>query len=187
MLARLAKGCCLLLVIWLLPACTALPRDSMATAPPQALQLLRDVVIPEGRTRLFIQHGHPVRGIDEFEPHCALEIRHLHGPPRTVPAGIYPIRRVQRVVTEVVYGLPSRRVAGVSVGIGVQIGGRLKEDTSPPDIFEGYHFWLTDKANVGLLRMSCFGARAMPYEAEPPSLAELDRVLGPLARLIRRK
>jgi hypothetical protein len=155
--------------------------------PPQALQLLRDVAIPDGRTRVFIQDGRLVRSIDEFVPHCALEIRHLHGPPRTVPAGVYPVRRIQQAVTEVVYGLPSHRLAEVSVGVGVHIGRTLEEDASPPDIFEGYHFWLADTANVGLLRLTCFGARAAPYEVEPPTLAELVRVLGPVGRLIGRK
>jgi hypothetical protein len=174
------------LLLGMLSGCATHPVGA-PPGQPQALQLLRDVTVPDGRARVFIQHGRLVRGIDEFSPHCALEIRHLHGPPRTVPAGVYPVRRVQRVVTEVVYGQPSQRLAGVSVGIGVGISVPLREDSSPPELFEGYHYWLVDRANVGLLRMTCFGARADPSDALPPTPVELDRVLGPVGRLIRRK
>lgn len=188
MIPKRAKGGWLLPATFLLLAgCAAQPFGREPGGAPQVLQLRQDVAIPEGRARTFIQHGRIVRSLDEFDPHCALEIRHLHGPPRTVPAGLYPISRIQQVVTEVVYGLPSTRLAQTSFGLGLRVGKGIDWDTSPPEIFEGYHFWLVDTANVGLLRLTCFGARAEPYEAEPPTLAELREVLGAIGTLTPRK
>lgn len=162
-----------------------LPLADEAGQQPRVLELYEGIAIPEGRTRVFMQNGRIVTGIDEFAPHCALEIRHLSGPPRWVPAGRYPIKRIQAVMTEVVYGVPSGRFAGVSVGIGIHVGSSSiwDDDLSPPEVFEGYHFWLLDTANVGLLRLTCFGARDMPADVEPPTLVELRQVLGGMGRL----
>jgi hypothetical protein len=184
MIPMRAKAMWLLLAIFLLSSgCTMQPFDDAPGGPPQALRLLQDVAVPEGRPRVFMQRGRIVTSRDEFVPHCALEIRHLHGPPRTVPAGIYPISRIQQVVTEVVYGPGGTQLAQAEFGLGLRIGTGIEPDESPPEIFEGYHFWLVDTANVGLLRLTCFGARADPYEAEPPTLVELREVLGPIGVL----
>ena len=171
------------IVLFALVGCAPPPYVDEAGRPPQVLELRQDVAIPEGRARVFIQSGRIVSSPDEFTPHCALEIRHLSGPPRTVPSGIYPVTRIQQVMTEVVLVVPSRQLAQVSVGIGIRFGGASEKDTSPSDIFEGYHFWLADSANVGLMRLTCFGARDMPAEAEPPTLADLRRALGSVGRL----
>lgn len=169
------------LAVLLLASCALQPQHG-SPQTVQRLQLLLPVTVPEGRTRVFIQHGRLVRRIDEFMPHCALEIRQLHGPPRTVPAGRYPVSRVQRVTTEVVFAGPAQRLAGLAVHApGLR---RVDDyDTSPPEVFEGYHFWLQGSAGAGLLRLSCYGARAMPAEVRPPTLRELAETLGGIGRL----
>jgi hypothetical protein len=171
----------LLLAGALLTGC-ALPPTGPAAAPVTRLVLERPVSVPEGRARVFLQDGELVKGLDEFKPHCALEIRHLSGPPRTIPAGNYPVTRVQREVVEVVFAGPGRQVAAAGL-YGRLIAGTDDGGDAPADIFEGYHFWLADSADVGLMRLTCFGIRAEPWNAEPPTMAELRRVLGDYGRL----
>jgi len=167
-------------LLTLLAGCAALPPVGQALAQPQALVLSQDITIREGHTRTFLQDGAVVKRIDEFRPHCALEIRQLNGPPRTVPAGIYPVTRIQQAVTPVVLAGPGRRYAALGLRLA---GGMTERGDAPEEIFEGYHFWLADSAAAGLMRLTCFGTRDLPVDVEPPSLAEINRSLGKLGRL----
>lgn len=168
--------------------CALLAGCSARTDGPaiQALILERPVDIPDGRARVFFQHGERVTGVNEFEPHCGLEIRRVHGGPRRVSAGRYLVSRVQPVSTEIVMAAPLRQVAGVDFGVGIHIGigsFGIGRDDSPPDIFEGYHFWVVDRSDVGLMRLTCLGARAEPADVAPPTRAEIRRALGNWMRL----
>jgi len=160
--------------------------------PPQApitrLVLNQPITVPEGKARAYLQDGAVVARIDEFRPHCALEIRQVSGPPRTVPAGVYPVTRVQDVTTPIVLAAPSVQLAGVGIGIGIGVGsGSLRVSNRDydgfADIFEGYHFWLADSARVGLMRLTCLGTRAQPVDVEPPTRTEMAQALGGLGRL----
>ncbi len=169
-------------LVLLLAGCASAPRQDA----PRALVLNGPVSVPEGRARVFFQHGQLVPGVDEFAPHCALEIDRVSGLPRTVPAGRYLIERVQDVTTEVVFGGFGHQVAGVGVGIGINIGvgsiGWGGRDALS-DIFEGYHFWLTDSARVGLMRLTCLGARDQPADVMPPTRKDMAQALGKWGRL----
>lgn len=169
---------------WLLSGCAMSPHGPF-DLPVSALVLDKSVTVPEGRARVFLQDGAVVNNINEFKPQCALEIRQVNGPPRTVPAGVYPVTRVQDVSTPIVLNGTGHRVAAVSfgVGIGVNTAGVSNDGDSPSDIFEGYHFWLADNAGVGLMRLTCLGARAQPVDVEPPTRAEIAKALGSIGRL----
>ena len=159
--------------------------------PPQApitrLVLNQPITVPEGKARAYLQDGAVVARIDEFRPHCALEIRQVSGPPRTVPAGVYPVTRVQDVTTPIVLAAPSVQLAGVGIGIGIGVGSGSvfvgNRYDGYADIFEGYHFWLADSARVGLMRLTCLGSRAQPVDVEPPTRAEMAQALGSLGSL----
>jgi hypothetical protein len=56
-------------------------------------------------------------------------------------------------------------------------------DSSPPDIFRGWHFWLHSDKQPNVLRMTCRGVFAEPWEAELPTLAEIRQALGDIASL----
>jgi hypothetical protein len=153
--------------------------------PVTQLVLNQPISVPEGRARVYLQDGAVVGGIDEFRPHCALEIRQVSGPPRTVPAGVYPVTRVQDVTTPIVLAAPGRQLAGVGFGVGIGSGALSvsNREDGYADIFEGYHFWLADSAGVGLMRLTCLGARAQPVDVAPPTRAEMAQALGKLGRL----
>jgi len=159
-------------------------------APVTRLVLNQPVTVPEGQARAYLQDGAVVPRIDEFRPPCALEIRQVSGPPRTVPAGVYPVTRVQDVTTPIVLAAPPRQLAQLDIGVGVGIGvgsGAIfvsnRDYDGYADIFEGYHFWLADSARVGLMRLTCLGTRAQPVDVEPPTRAEMAQALGALGRL----
>jgi hypothetical protein len=56
-------------------------------------------------------------------------------------------------------------------------------DASPADIFLGYHFWLHSDNQPDVLRMTCRGVFAEPWEAEYPTLEEIAVALGDYAEL----
>lgn len=154
----------------ILGACGGMPRQP---TEPHTLVLLQPVDVAEGHARAFIQAGRVVARIDEFTSHCALEITHLAGPPRTILPAHYPIKRVDLAFTPVVFAAPPRRLA------------RWPGGDEPSDIFAGYHFWLVDALGLGLRRMSCYGRRDIPGRVRPPTPEELDQVLGRMGRLER--
>ena len=171
-----------LALLMLLAGCGSLPPVGEAVGQPQALVLLRDITIRDGHARAYLQDGEIKKRVNEFRAHCALEIRQVSGPPRTVPAGTYPITRIQQSVTPIVLAAPVRQLAAASIG-GYLMAGVHESGDAPEEIFEGYHFWLQDTANVGLMRLTCYGTRAQPVDAEPPTRAEIAQALGNLARL----
>ena len=57
------------------------------------------------------------------------------------------------------------------------------QDYSPSDIFRGYHFWLRSGTQPDVIRMTCRGALAPPWDAIPPSYQEMNDTLGEYATL----
>lgn len=152
------------------------------------LIMKQPVSIPDGAARAFIQEGTVVSRVDEFTPHCALEIRRITGAPRTIPAGTYRVTRIQDVQTPMVLAIPGQQFAGVGFGVNIGIGmgsvGIGAWGDSYADVFEGYHFWLADSAQVGLMRLTCLGARAQPVDVRAPTRAEMAHALGNLGALV---
>ena len=54
-----------------------------------------------------------------------------------------------------------------------------EDDGGNSDIYLGMHFYLGGD-DPNLMRLSCRGGMAMPFEAKPPSRAEINQSLGQL-------
>lgn len=49
----------------------------------------------------------------------------------------------------------------------------------------GYHFWLDDGQDPNLMRLTCLGRLDDPAATRPPTLREIQAVLGEQARIER--
>ena len=169
------------LLLWLLPlllsACLPNRPEGPRPGEARALVIHRPLLFPPGSARLFLQAGKviPRRALDEYSPHCDLEIRALRAPPRTIGPGRFRVIRVQALREEVVQ-LGELRLARAGLAAS-------DSSTGPADIFRGYHFWLDDPAQRQVMRLTCRGALAEPWQATPPTLAEIRTALGPVAEL----
>lgn len=160
------------LAIALLAACsTAQYRQGPAVA---TLELKQEINIPATEGRVFLQQGKVLPGMpDSYSPHCSLEMYGLNPQDFSIAPGDYPITHIQLYHTEVVMLKPvSYAAASVS-----------SDDSSPSDIMLGFHFWFADSIGAEPRRMTCLGALAAPWEANEPSLAEINALLGGLGRL----
>ena len=133
-------------------------------------------IMPEA-ARVFLQAGEafPQYSLNEYEPHCSFEVRKLLPQTRTIEPDIFIVTRVQRLMEEVVWLTPvqlaSLELADTSI------------DSSPSDIFEGYHFWLYSERQPDVLRMTCRYILTEPWSSRPPTLNEMQFALGVIATI----
>ncbi len=134
-------------------------------------------IVPEV-TRVFLQAGEafPQYGLNEYEPHCSFEVRKvLPKQPQTIEPDTFKVTRVQRLIEEVVWLRPVQ-VASLQLA-------NAAVDSSPSDIFEGYHFWLYSEDQPDVLRMTCRYILTEPWNSRTPTLAEMRFSLGEIATL----
>jgi hypothetical protein len=140
--------------------------------------LERDIFVPAGRARVFVQGGEAISGggsvaaFDSYRPHCAFEIRSVDHEGYPIRAGVFRVTRVESTIVPVVSAAPLRVAwSGGFVGGGSQA------------YYDGYHFWLSSDNDTEVRRMTCYGIYAEPYELYPPTLGEINAALGDVARL----
>ena len=147
--------------------------NSLFTAPSNDLDsgyrvvLNKKLTIVPEVTRVFLQAGEafPQYGLNEYEPHCSFEVRKLLPQPQTIEPDTFVVTRVQRLIEEVVWLRPVQLAA-------LELA-RSAVDSSPSDIFEGYHFWLYSETQPNVLRMTCRYIFTEPWNSRPPTLDEM--------------
>lgn len=150
----------------------SMPRSSSYTvALHQALP-----IAPE-RARIFLQNGKVIgkSELDQYQPHCGFEVRKLMPVVQTIESEDFVVSRVQHLLEEVVMLLPVQVAS-------LQVAG-LDLDSSPSDIFRGYHFWFASTNQPDVMRMTCRGVFAEPWQAYPPTMDEIAVALGDVATL----
>ena len=157
--------------------------NSLFTAPSNDLDagyrvvLNKPLTIAPEVTRVFLQAGEafPQYGLNEYEPHCSFEVRKLLPQPQTIEPDTFVVTRVQRLIEEVVWLKPVQLAS-------LQLA-RSAVDSSPSDIFEGYHFWLYSEKQPNVLRMTCRYIFTEPWNSRPPTLDEMLFALGGYATI----
>ena len=143
------------------------------------LQVLQALPVSAGKARVFVQDGVISGGYDNYRPHCAFEIESIDHNGVTIEPDTFQVVRVQHSLVQVVQARPLtvagpwRTFAGIN-GFG-----------GSSSYHEGYHFWVYSERQPEVMRMSCYGVYAQPYELEPPTLAEIGHALGGLAEIRR--
>jgi hypothetical protein len=142
------------------------------------VRVLRPLPVAAGHTRVWLRGDGTSSGSASGRPICGLEIRELDRERvRNIEPGDFRVTRVQNYWTQVVRAAPPRRVLFRLAAVD---GGG---DGGTPLIYEGYHLWLDNPAQPGVMRMTCIGVLADMWEARPPTVADIRASLGSLATL----
>jgi hypothetical protein len=173
-----------LIPLFLLQACTPLTiRDTTTNAyvPMQtgSLELHREVSFPAERTRVYFQDGELVPTLNEFKPHCQLEISPLRDEVQTVRPDRFEITRISTRIDPVVMMQPVR-LAALGMGVGAFFGGVDGGVTRQAQVFL---FRLHSERQPQVRQLNCGGAFEDPGLAKWPTLQDIARALGDHATL----
>lgn len=141
------------------------------------LQVRQALPVSAGKARVFVQDGVISGGYDNYRPHCAFEIESIDHDGVTIEPDTFQIVRVQRTLVQVVQAQPLRFAGPWRASLNGGGGSSSYHD--------GYHFWLYSERQPQVMRMSCYGVYAQPYELYPPTLAEIGTALGGFAEIER--
>jgi hypothetical protein len=160
------------------------PGGSFRQLQGAALVLKQPLEVASGKARVFVQDGKAVGdrsgrlggAFDIYRAHCGFEIQSVSHDGFTIQPETFVITHVQLSLQPVVVAQPIRLAA---VQIALDVNGRGSTAT----YHEGYHFWLASETQPQVMRMSCYGIYNDPATLEPPSLQEIQRVLGEVAQI----
>ncbi len=162
----------------LLAGCVGFLPDYSDEDAGYRLILHQPIIIPPQRTRIFIQEGKITgTGFNSYEVSCNIEVRKLKDEPQRIEPDTFVVNRVQAFFEEVAAsGWKPQTLAGLGLA-GAAV------DASPSNIFRGWHFWLHSEKQPDVIRLSCRGVFAAPWEAVPPTFEEIAWTLGTIASL----
>jgi hypothetical protein len=137
--------------------------------------LLLPVDIESGTTRTFLQRGKAMAlgDFNRYRVNCAFEVENLSDKTQRIEPDTFVVRKVQRLVTEVV------RNTGHRPGFST-----VEYDPGSPMVTHGYHLWLSSEKQPDVMRMTCHGAFDDLSRAEPPSIDDVREALGEIAELV---
>ena len=162
------------LAVTALAGCAASPDSPRASPyfalePGSVLELHRDLEIPPGMARVFLQLGKvvPKGEMNQYQPSCDIEVRDLSQEVQVIRKGIYSIEREQ-------FG---REAVADSDGLKLAFsGGFLMGDGY--SVFRYRRFWLQSEDQPEVMRMTCRGTWEEIVRASPPTLPEIRIALG---------
>ena len=144
------------------------------------LVLHESVAIPPYQAAVFLQGGQiePLSQINQYYPYCKFEVWKIRDVPQTVKPDEFVITKVAQEITHSV-STDRIRLAGVSVGIGVQMG--LGDDGASVETY-ATRMNLRSEKQPDVFRLSC-GQWAYPATGQHVTINEMRVVLGKLFTL----
>ena len=140
-----------------------------------SFELRKTVEIPAGRTRIYFQSGRQVRGVNEFQPHCQLEVNTILEQTRDLEVDVFAVTSVATRSDQVVMAPPAVQVA-VLGGFGLWGAGESRR-------MYVYVFGLRSDRQPDVRSLNCGGAFDVPMLAELPTLQEVQEALGEFGTL----
>jgi hypothetical protein len=139
------------------------------------LTLTRGLTIPAEQVAVFLQGGEVVAsgGINQYYPHCKFELQRRLDKAQTVQADSFEITKVVQEIGHSV-ALDGLQLAGVSIGIGINIGSR--GDGASLQTWST-RMTLRSARQPEVFRLSC-GQTALPHEGQHVSINEMRKALG---------
>ncbi len=159
----------------LLAACQPMPpRDgfySSPVGPGDEIEVLRELVIPAGLARVYLQHGKTsgYAATDQYAPFCYVLLRDPLPVAQTLGPGRWAVERVWLNQTDVSLGLPRRVAARMALGGG---------DASM--MAWQFHITLASQHHRRVT-LVCSGAFDVPSLATPIRLPEMREAFGDYA------
>lgn len=157
-------------------------RNAYMPAQAGTFELHREIIIRGGRTRAYLQGGAVVSGVDEFRPHCQLQVNTLMDTARTVQPDTFAITRVSTRTDQVVQAAPLQLAATADFRLGHfdhDGGGETRR-------MYVYLFSLHSDRQPDVRELICGGAFDSPWLAERPTLQEVAASLGAYGTLMLR-
>ena len=157
-------------------------RNAYVPARAGTFELHREIAIRGGRTRAYLQGGAVVAGVNEFRPHCQLEVNSLQDTPRIVAADTFTVTRVSTRTDQVVQSAPLQLAAAPhyrAAPFFYNDGGELRR-------MYAYLFFLHSDRQPDVRVLTCGGAFDTPGLAERPTLQEITESLGTYGTLTLR-
>lgn len=170
-----------ILIALSLSACSSNFQTAVDTSSPyyrlpvgSKVVLKQDLVVAPGRTRLFLQQGQTMMlgDFDRYLANCNFEISALSEEPQTIQSQHFSVSKVDELMVEVVERDSQQRFLKVAM-----------DDSGTPMVTRGYHFWLRSAQQADVIRLSCRGAFAEMWAAQPPTLEEIRQAVGDLIEL----
>jgi len=169
--------------LWLVPgllllvACQSTgPRSGYYASPllpGDEVKILRDVVVPAGLARVYLQHGQTTSyaGTDQYAPFCYFLLRDPLPVEQIIRPGLLVVERVWLNQTTVGLENPVRVAAALALG-----GGQS------PLIAWQFHITLKSPQQSRMI-LVCSGAFDVPSTAAPIRLPEVRDALGNFAEV----
>jgi hypothetical protein len=147
--------------------------------PGSHLVLHRAVALPAGHARVFMQNGQVVAKtkLDIYQPHCNFEVRNVSRGTATIEPDDFVVTAVTEDETEVVHGRASQHYA--ALGNTVAMGG----DVTPMMVTRFIRHALESGHQPEVMRLTCHGGFAEPWQAAYPSIDQIRQSLGDLVTL----
>lgn len=163
----------------LLAGCQTGVSTDPAYAIPDAgsmVQVKRQLKIPGGQTRVFLQRGEVVSKVklDRYYPSCNFEVWRLSQGPTIILPGTFAVTKAGRG-TDLIVSLEPVRLAGLRWS--------HYDDDDHAMIMRVVHMLLQSAKQPNVYRLTCRGWLAVPAEAQEPGVADMREALGGLASI----
>lgn len=136
--------------------------------------LHKDITPRGGHTRAYLQGGALVFGVNEFRPHCQLQVNTLRETPQTVHADTFTITRASTRTDYVVQATPLQ-LAALN---GFRPASFDHNGDGESRRMYVYLFYLHSDRQSDVRALICGGAFDSPGLAERPTLGEIAEALG---------
>ncbi len=168
-------------ILFILTACNHMPvqdenspRSRVAVGSHVVLNEL--LSIPAGHARVFLQDGRVVanKSLEYYQPHCNIAVRSVSTGDSYIEPDIFIVTAVMEDEEEVVRGARWRQYASLfnsSDSLGSVMISRYVRHT------------LHSTSQPEVMRLTCHGGFAEPWQVDTPSIREIRQALGELVTL----
>ena len=180
----------LIISISLLSGCSAVyttysGQPAIAALAGSKVIINKKIEVKPGLTRVFMQDGIIVSSFNHYKTSCNIEIRKKDDENwQFIEPAEFSITGSQSTLENVVQNKSDEPVKLASSNRSFY--GKLMADSSvnssPSDIYLGIHYYLSGP-DTNVMRLSCRGAIAAPWEAQYPTPSEIEQALGDIIHL----
>ncbi|MEJ2529688.1 MAG: hypothetical protein P8Z39_06330 [Gammaproteobacteria bacterium] len=166
------------LTLLLLAGCRAGVTSDPAYIIPttgSTVRINKQLVVPGGQTRVFIQRGQVVTKakLDRYHPSCNFEVWKLRQRPTSIHPGNFAVTKVRRAINQVV-SLEPVQVAGLRW---------TRYDDDHAMIMHVVNMWLQSAQQPNVYKLTCRSWLATPADAKQPNVADMREALGNYATI----